>query len=45
MISKFIVNDFHFWNVSIEVLARIEGTSYASNIIIKSKIANNLINY
>ena len=31
MISKFIVNDFHFWNVSSEVLARIEGTSYASN--------------
>ena len=31
MISKFIVNYFHFWNVSSEVLARIGGTSYASN--------------
>ena len=28
MISKCIINDFHFWNVSNEVLTRIEGTSY-----------------
>ena len=28
MISKCIINDFNFWNVSNEVLTRIEGTSY-----------------
>ena len=31
MISKSITNDCFFWNVSNEVLIRIEGASYASN--------------
>ena len=31
MISKSITNDCFFWNVSTEVLIRIEGASYASN--------------
>ena len=31
MISKSITNDCFFWNVSNEVLVRIEGASYVSN--------------
>ena len=31
MISKNSVNDFCFWNVSNEVLGKIEGPSYLSN--------------
>ena len=31
MISKNSVNDFYFWNVSNEVLGKIEGPSYLSN--------------
>ena len=31
MISKSITNDCFFWNVSNEVLVRIEGASYFSN--------------
>ena len=33
MISKKVVNVFHFWNVSNEVIERIEGPSYVSNKI------------
>jgi hypothetical protein len=32
-ISKSIVNDCHFWNVSTEVLSRIEGNNYVDNKI------------